>query len=78
MELIELVQWTALGRAFDGLSSYNKIRVLKFQHNWLPTAKRLHELYLSKLTLCPVCTKEEETWEHMFQCKHNTACTARL
>eukprot|EP00957_Ditylum_brightwellii_P108921 8309442-Ditylum_brightwellii.AAC.1 len=28
--------------------------------------------------VCPVCATEIETWEHMFQCKHDTTCTARL
>eukprot|EP00957_Ditylum_brightwellii_P196518 14973259-Ditylum_brightwellii.AAC.1 len=73
---MDLVQWHALGQASENLPLHNKIRVLKFQRNWLPTATRLHKLYLSKFALCPVCAKEEETWEHMFQCKHDTACTA--
>eukprot|EP00957_Ditylum_brightwellii_P009356 707574-Ditylum_brightwellii.AAC.2 len=72
---MELVQWQALGQASENLSLHNKIWVLKFQHNWLTTAKCIHKLYPSKSALCPVCATEKETWEHMFQCKHNTACT---
>eukprot|EP00957_Ditylum_brightwellii_P064564 4899356-Ditylum_brightwellii.AAC.1 len=64
---MELVQWQALGKASKNLSLHNKIQVLKFQHNWLPMAKHLHKLYPRKSVLCPVCVKEEETWEHMFQ-----------
>eukprot|EP00957_Ditylum_brightwellii_P187849 14302654-Ditylum_brightwellii.AAC.1 len=75
---MDWVQWFALGNAFDDLSLYNKIRVLKFQHNWLPTAKWLQRLYRTESAACPVCAKEVETWKHMFQCKHDTACTAKL
>eukprot|EP00957_Ditylum_brightwellii_P208023 15355529-Ditylum_brightwellii.AAC.1 len=44
-EQMDWVQWPAQSNAFDGLSLYNKIQVLKFQHNWLPTAKWLQRLY---------------------------------
>eukprot|EP00957_Ditylum_brightwellii_P058165 4410950-Ditylum_brightwellii.AAC.1 len=67
-----------MGHAFDALTLYNKIRVLKFQHNWTPTAARLGKLYPGDSCICPVCAQKEETWEHLYQCEHDTAGSSRL
>eukprot|EP00957_Ditylum_brightwellii_P057969 4395487-Ditylum_brightwellii.AAC.1 len=48
IELMAHIQCDAIGKAFDKLSLYNRIRVLKFQHNWLPTAVHLHDIYSSE------------------------------
>eukprot|EP00957_Ditylum_brightwellii_P117396 8953942-Ditylum_brightwellii.AAC.1 len=45
MELMTHVQWDAIDKAFDKITPYNKIRILKFQHNWLPTTAHLHDIY---------------------------------
>eukprot|EP00957_Ditylum_brightwellii_P201114 15324117-Ditylum_brightwellii.AAC.1 len=64
IKMMAMVQWDALGHAFDTLTLYNKIQVLKFQHNRIPTATRLEKLYLGESCICPVCAQKVETWEH--------------
>eukprot|EP00957_Ditylum_brightwellii_P160543 12221752-Ditylum_brightwellii.AAC.1 len=73
IKMMAMVQWDALGHAFDALTLYNKLQVLKFQHNWIPTATRLGKLYPGESCIYPVCAQKVETWEHMYQCEHDTA-----
>eukprot|EP00957_Ditylum_brightwellii_P012235 924152-Ditylum_brightwellii.AAC.1 len=55
IEMMSHVQWSALSNAFENLTLFNKIQVLKFQHNWLPMGSRLKELYLLESLKCPWC-----------------------
>eukprot|EP00957_Ditylum_brightwellii_P128268 9782886-Ditylum_brightwellii.AAC.1 len=71
------IQWQALGSVFESLTLPNKIRSLKFQHNWLPTGIRKKKWDLTALAICPICADKEEDWEHLFKCKHDSACTSR-
>eukprot|EP00957_Ditylum_brightwellii_P192884 14686263-Ditylum_brightwellii.AAC.1 len=76
--MMTMVQWDALGHAFDALTLYKKIRVLKFQHNWIPIAARLGKLYPGESCICPNCEQKVEMWEHMYQCEHDTDCSSQL
>eukprot|EP00957_Ditylum_brightwellii_P100253 7639665-Ditylum_brightwellii.AAC.1 len=67
-----------MGLVFESLTLYNKVRVLKFQHNWLPTAEQLGKFYHRETKLCPICAQHSKTWQHLFQCKQDTARLARL
>eukprot|EP00957_Ditylum_brightwellii_P052066 3949362-Ditylum_brightwellii.AAC.1 len=78
MELITHVHWDVFGQAFDKLSLYSKIRVLKFQHNLLPTMACLHDIYPSKSPKFPICAHLDEDWKHLFTCSCKMACSARL
>eukprot|EP00957_Ditylum_brightwellii_P202085 15328509-Ditylum_brightwellii.AAC.2 len=70
------VQWSAIDAAFNYLTLLNKVRAIKFQHNWLPIGTWMKKLSPSKSSCCPICTSHEEDWEHMFQCSHELACSA--
>eukprot|EP00957_Ditylum_brightwellii_P068164 5174102-Ditylum_brightwellii.AAC.2 len=75
---MDQVWWSALGRAFKDHTLCNKVWLLKFQYDWLPTAKRMNRIYPQESAMCPVYATEIETWKHMFQFKHGTVCTAQL
>eukprot|EP00957_Ditylum_brightwellii_P212106 15366971-Ditylum_brightwellii.AAC.1 len=61
IQLMDNVRWSALEAAFKILTLGNKVCVLKFQHNWLPTAKHMNEIYPQESAICPVCDTEVET-----------------
>eukprot|EP00957_Ditylum_brightwellii_P191324 14567537-Ditylum_brightwellii.AAC.2 len=78
IDIMNQVQWAAIGSMVDSISLFNKVRALKFQHNWLSRKKHLHTFYPLDSSLCPICTAANEDWLHLFQCKHETTCSAQI
>eukprot|EP00957_Ditylum_brightwellii_P002644 203234-Ditylum_brightwellii.AAC.1 len=39
-------------------------------HNWLNTGYQKKKIDEYAVANCPVCTSQEESWQHMFQCAH--------
>ncbi len=61
------VHWTAHGAAFTRLSRHQQITMAKLIHNLANTNRQSH-LYYKTSPLCPGCTTEEETFEHVLRC----------
>ena len=68
--VFDLVDWDALESALSKEPLSQRVRLIKFMHEWLPTMKRQHRYKMSATALCPVCKKRIETQTHFFRCKH--------
>eukprot|EP00957_Ditylum_brightwellii_P129062 9844879-Ditylum_brightwellii.AAC.1 len=73
----ESVQWATVEASFHDLTLLNKVRVLKFQHNWLQTGARTHKFNPKESAQCLICTTAVEDWVHLFQCSHDLACKSQ-
>jgi hypothetical protein len=61
------VDWDSHQRAFKRLTRFQRIGISKLIHN-LSNTNRQNKLYYGSSDLCPGCSKEEETFEHVLRC----------
>jgi hypothetical protein len=68
--LINMVDWEAHQATFQKLTFTEKIFILKFNTQWLPTGHQQSKVDPSQSTLCPSCRwpTVEETETRLYQC----------
>ena len=67
------VEWKAFRLALKRMRGDNKGQFCKLVHKQIPTMKIMKRNGFSTTSLCPLCLKVEENWQHVFQCKSATA-----
>jgi hypothetical protein len=68
---INKVWWNVYYKSSTKLSSNDRIRIIKFIHDKLPTNKRDHMKYKHHSEECAVCS-EKESEDHILHCKSET------
>jgi hypothetical protein len=61
------VDWDSHQRAFKRLTRFQRFGISKLIHN-LSNTNRQNKLFYGSSDLCPGCSKEEETFEHVLRC----------
>eukprot|EP00957_Ditylum_brightwellii_P194734 14833515-Ditylum_brightwellii.AAC.1 len=74
---MELIDWDDVGIALEQQHLNNKVRPVKFMHNWLNIGHQKKQFNEDAVADCPICHSPEETWTHLFQCQHNNAIAIR-
>eukprot|EP00957_Ditylum_brightwellii_P140079 10673679-Ditylum_brightwellii.AAC.1 len=67
------IAWDNLGSALECQHLHNKVRLVKFIHNWLNTGYQKKKFDENAVDGCPVCQTTEEIWMYLFQCQHEDA-----
>ena len=71
------IEWKGLRSALRRERNSGKGMLCKLLHKQWPTMKLMKRNGLSSIDTCPICCKEVETWDHVFQCKHQAARAER-
>eukprot|EP00957_Ditylum_brightwellii_P181527 13827728-Ditylum_brightwellii.AAC.1 len=56
---------------------FNKVRLVKFMHNWLHVGRWKNLINQTDLGNCPVCSKSHKTWQYLFHCQHPDSLAIR-
>ena len=71
------VSWEAYGAAFRAQTVFQQISASKLSHSLWNTGVQKRLFGQDPEGLCPVCLCEEETMDHVFQCRHESARAIR-
>jgi len=71
------IEWDGLRKAIKRNRNNNKGMQCKLIHKQWPTMKMMKRNGMSLTSLCPLCGKVEESWEHVFQCDSQIATIER-
>eukprot|EP00957_Ditylum_brightwellii_P127974 9759606-Ditylum_brightwellii.AAC.1 len=71
------IDWDNLGTALERQQLFNKVRLVKFMHNWLNMGYQKKQIDKNATNACPICLDTEETWQHLFQCQHKDSIAIR-
>ena len=71
-ESFDCVNWEAIEQARRGCSKKENIMVSKLMFDWINSGHK--KAKMKKEKGCTCCGVEEETLEHIFQCKHKQMC----
>lgn len=63
------INWRAYGRAMTRHKTSKKLPFVKLIHNLWPTSVQISEWYTPMSALCLRCKLDNETCDHVFQCK---------
>eukprot|EP00957_Ditylum_brightwellii_P178657 13607833-Ditylum_brightwellii.AAC.1 len=74
---MSMIDWDNLGCTLECQHLHNKVRLVKFMHNWLNTGYKKKIFDENAVDGCPVCQTTEETWTHLFQYQHEDALAIR-
>jgi len=69
----DLVDWNAHGKALNQLPIFKRHTISKFTFKWLPTNHNMAKRSPLQNKCCPLCQHDDETDDHMCQCKHEGA-----
>jgi hypothetical protein len=62
------IDWETQKKAISTYPDNDQRRILKFNHEWLPTSKRMFREGTDKLPSCRICNHLEETNDHLLTC----------
>jgi len=65
------VDWTSFCKECKMCRGYKQYRMTKAIHRQWPTMRREKRWNRAETDVCPICGKEPETIQHIFQCKHD-------
>ena len=63
-----LIHWDAIKSNRKNMGRADQCRTMKVLHGWLPIMHNLGKY--KRLTQCPGCSCHDETFDHLFRCKH--------
>jgi len=64
------VDWGANEKAMSMLSMPTRTWIAKFVSKFLPSGRNMQRMHKWTMSHCPRCRGEEETHDHLLQCKH--------
>jgi len=71
------IEWEGFKTALRRLRNEKKGPMCKLVHKQLPTMSIMKRNGMGMTTKCPLCLKEDENWNHVFQCTSNVARVER-
>ena len=79
-EAFARIDWEAHGKAFSTLPRKQKVAVCKGNFNWRATNARMNVISpdTHPSSLRPICGKEEETSNHIYQCGHHSCSVHQM
>jgi len=72
------IEWDGHRKATRRESGAKKSNMSKLIHNQLPTMSIMQRNGSSSNDVCPLCKKEQETWEHVLKCTCENAKLERI
>ena len=76
-ETIDMIDWVALGNSTKLKTHSDIIWSMKIDSRFLPVGKWMKRCEEWKDEICPLCSKSEETVQHLFQCSSQEAESIR-
>eukprot|EP00957_Ditylum_brightwellii_P156898 11941193-Ditylum_brightwellii.AAC.1 len=61
------IDWDNLGITLECQQLFNKVRLVKFMHNWFNTGHQKKQIDRNAINACPICLDAKEAWQHLFQ-----------
>lgn len=67
--VFNMVDWTSFSQALKDHRTHEST-LIKSGHHQLPVGRLLHKRDGKHSHACPTCGRDNETWQHLFQCTH--------
>eukprot|EP00957_Ditylum_brightwellii_P113641 8664092-Ditylum_brightwellii.AAC.1 len=63
---MELIGWDNVGITLKQQHLNNKVRLVKFMHNWLNIGHQKKQFNGDTVADCPICQFAKKNWTHLF------------